>query len=72
MDPESTLLQNQINILLEQVNQANHALVFATHTLGNLNTTGDSVKTGKTETFTGKNARSWLKSLEHFFETQPK
>ncbi len=56
-------LQNQINALSQQLNNANQAYI-------NLTTGSSSLKTAKPDKFSGVNVRSWLKSLENIFEDQ--
>ena len=63
-------LQNQINVLSQQLNQANlsnQQLLAAVQ-----NSVGESrLKTAKPEKFSGTNVRAWIKSLENVFSSQP-
>ena len=83
MDADNTLaqIQQQISALQEQgaqTSQENQKLhnhiTHANQTIASINQSGiqvERLKTGKLEKFTGQNVRSWPKSLDNIFSTQP-
>ncbi len=57
-----TTLQNQIAALQQQLNNASQA--------NNNLATSSALKGAKPDKFSGRNARSWLKSLQNIFSSQ--